>query len=148
MVNIKIEKRHLYLISAILVFLIGAGLTIAWTAGTAPNPGHDLSSISAPAGCLAGQYIRINSAGGGWQCNNPPSLSCTTVWSSGPAYAVSGNYENSASCDVNYQITGGGCEQAGVGSIVQAYVATNDGAYHCRGTKSTITAQAICCRIV
>ena len=47
MVSINIEKRHLFLFSAIVVFVVGVGLVIGYTASmsVAPDPGHGVSSV-------------------------------------------------------------------------------------------------------
>jgi len=45
-VNIEVERKHIYLISAVFVFLIGVGLVIGGAGlGTSHNPGHDLDTI-------------------------------------------------------------------------------------------------------
>lgn len=47
MVTINIEKRHLFLLTAVFVFLVGVGLVIGYVSnpGAVPNPGHSLSQI-------------------------------------------------------------------------------------------------------
>jgi len=66
MVMINIEKRHLYLLFAVLIFLLGVGFVFSMTAGVAPNPGHTLNDISAPPECSAGQILSWT--GSDWNC--------------------------------------------------------------------------------
>ncbi|MFA5173608.1 MAG: hypothetical protein WC438_00315 [Candidatus Pacearchaeota archaeon] len=79
-INLKLEKRNLFLLGALMIFLISVGFVISWSPGVAENPGHDLSAISAPSGvgCTAGTYLKVNSAGNGWECS-ASSLSCVTL---------------------------------------------------------------------
>ena len=44
-INLKIEKKHLYLLSAIMVFLVGVGYVIAVNPASKPNPGHDSTEL-------------------------------------------------------------------------------------------------------
>lgn len=61
--QISIEKRHLFLISAIIIFLAGVIIVVA----VKPNPGHSLSEIEMPSPCATGQVLTKTAAG--WGCS-------------------------------------------------------------------------------
>jgi hypothetical protein len=68
MVKINIKKKDLYLISAILVFIFGAGMVIAL------NPqdlnGHSFSEVGIPS-CTDGQVLKWS--GAAWTCGTDNS---------------------------------------------------------------------------
>lgn len=98
---INIEKKHLFLIIAVTVFLTGAIIAVA----TAPDPGHDISQIGMPA-CTNGQTIVKSDSG--WVCGSSsttpslPTLECASYHIQGNSiYAyggsrIGGNYEYGA----------------------------------------------------
>ncbi len=45
MINIKIQKKDLWLLAAIFVFLVGVGYVIAWGSGQPSVHGHDAGEI-------------------------------------------------------------------------------------------------------
>jgi len=49
-VNIKVEKKHLYLLSAILIFLVGVGVVIALNSGNYQVHGHTADEIQGGGG--------------------------------------------------------------------------------------------------
>jgi len=44
--NLKVEKKHLYLLSAIMIFLVGVGVVIAYNTGPPNVHGHDAVEIA------------------------------------------------------------------------------------------------------
>ena len=62
-VRFNVQKKDLYLIGAIFVFLIGAGIVIA-TGSTPDINGHSYSEIQK---CPAGQILKSD-ASGNWGC--------------------------------------------------------------------------------
>ncbi|MBI2629768.1 hypothetical protein HYW76_01575 [Candidatus Pacearchaeota archaeon] len=64
--NINIEKKHIFLIVAVSVFLAGIILTFALQAGEVPNPGHSPEQLGAPAGCAMGDALTWD--GDSWGC--------------------------------------------------------------------------------
>jgi len=55
MVTINIEKRHLYLISAIFVFLVGVGLVMSYNSGgPASVVGHDFDELEGVQKIISG----------------------------------------------------------------------------------------------
>jgi len=67
--QINIEKKHLYVLIAIMVFLIGSGCVIAWDSRNPKVHGHTANEIE---GAIAG------SSGGGW------THSGAKVWDASP----------------------------------------------------------------
>jgi len=49
-INISIEKKHLYVLIVVMVFLIGAGYVIAWDSGDPKVHGHTANEIEGGAG--------------------------------------------------------------------------------------------------
>jgi hypothetical protein len=66
MINIQIQKKDTWLLSAILIFLIGVGYVIAIGENYAVH-GHDQDEINLPA-CGANQVLKYS--GGVWGCQN------------------------------------------------------------------------------
>jgi hypothetical protein len=72
----KMKKRNMSnkLFYTLIVFgaiiLMGAGV-FALTAGTAPSPGHTMTSVSAPSGCATNTYLKWT--GSAWTCATPTS---------------------------------------------------------------------------
>jgi len=64
-INIKIEKRDLWIIAAVTVFLFGIVYVIAIGENYAVH-GHDHTEINLPA-CADGQVLKYS--GGTWSCN-------------------------------------------------------------------------------
>ena len=55
--NLKLEKKHLYLLSAILIFLVGVGVVIALNSGNYQVHGHTADEIQGGGGGGGGQMI-------------------------------------------------------------------------------------------
>ena len=66
MVNIHInfKKKDLWLLSAIVVFLIGVGFVIAWDSNNPAVMGHSYQELQK---CLANQILKTN-PNGQWEC--------------------------------------------------------------------------------
>jgi hypothetical protein len=80
-VNLKIQKKDLFLIAAIFVFMVGAGIIIAFGGNNPQVMGHSLSEITMPS-CFTGQYLQKTSSE--WSCGSvtSPQLYYTSVLSS------------------------------------------------------------------
>jgi len=65
-INFEVQKKTMYWILAFVLVLASAVTVYALTAGTAPNPGHTLNTISAPSGC--GENTFIKWTGSEWSC--------------------------------------------------------------------------------
>lgn len=67
-INIKIEKKELWLIAAIIVFLVGVGYVIAYDPSGSGNPaimGHSLNELEK---CPANKVLKMDATGTNWQC--------------------------------------------------------------------------------
>lgn len=69
-INVRIEKRDLWLIGVVLVFLVGVGIVVAYNSGANPSVfGHSSEEIietpELPS-CSNGQVLKMVS--GSWQC--------------------------------------------------------------------------------
>lgn len=71
MVMINIQKKDLFLMLAIVVFMTGVGIVISYnpsgTGGTPSVMGHSIDEISLPA-CTDGQILK--KSGSSWICSN------------------------------------------------------------------------------
>jgi hypothetical protein len=65
-IKINISNHWFYFLTAIGVILIISVGIYALTPGVAPNPGHLISELSSPSGCLTGQFLQW--AGANWTC--------------------------------------------------------------------------------
>ncbi len=65
-INISIQKKDLWLLSAIMIFLIGVGYVVAIGENYQIH-GHDSDEINLPA-CGSGQILKYS--GGIWSCQN------------------------------------------------------------------------------
>lgn len=82
-IHIHLTNRWLYTFIAIgILAVIGIGV-YALTPGVAPNPGHLISDVAPPSGCVSGQILQYNN--GNWACVNLPT-------SSNPAPVSTGLY--------------------------------------------------------
>jgi len=87
MINIKIHKKDLWLLSAIVVFLVGVGYVVAWGSGNPNVHGHDTGEIGLPA-CATGEAVIKTSSG--WGCGSSGTgTSCTTILTTNPAGKLS-----------------------------------------------------------
>lgn len=79
MVMINIQKKDLFLVLAIVVFMTGVGIIIAYnptgTGGTPSIMGHSIDEISLPA-CTDGQILK--KSGSNWVCSNEASADLST----------------------------------------------------------------------
>jgi hypothetical protein len=64
--NIKIEKRDLWLVSAIVVFLVGTAYVIAIGSNNYQVQGHDFSELQK---CASGKVLKSD-ASGNWVCGD------------------------------------------------------------------------------
>jgi len=64
-INISVEKKHLYLVSAIMIFLIGVGVVIGIGAPSYDIQGHDFNEIQK---CTDGEILKMS--GGNWACGS------------------------------------------------------------------------------
>src|SRR3989344_1007655 len=69
--TVNIEKRYFFGILIGILVVAGVLIGYAMTAGVAPNPGHVIDNVSAPAGCQANQILQWT--GSSWTCINMPS---------------------------------------------------------------------------
>ena len=117
MVLINIQKKDLYLIGAIFVFILGAGIVIAIGSNNYQIHGHDYNELQK---CGDGQILKI--VGGNWACQNDITGSicssgqtpqynqciCFRPYSSdeGPINVIIGM----GTCGAPYSDTGWGCD--------------------------------------
>jgi len=108
---LKIQKKHLFLMSALIVFLVGIGLIIGDPSpGESGDPGHNINVIGAPTGCSAGQVLQWTATG--WGCVDLPSAS--TAGSLQCEHAVGSAGDTSiAVCPTGTKVVGGGCFRSG-----------------------------------
>ncbi len=69
-ININIKKKDLWLLSAIMVFLIGVGYVVAIGSNNYQVQGHDFSELQK---CAANQVLKAD-ASGNWQCGSSQIL--------------------------------------------------------------------------
>ena len=70
MVTVNIQRKDLYLIGAVFIFLIGAGIVIA-TGGTPQQlNGHSLDEVGLPVSCSDGQVMKWVNADSKWECRD------------------------------------------------------------------------------
>ena len=69
-INLKIENKHFFMFSAILVFLVGVGFVIGF-ANPITGVGHELDEINLPS-CSDGQVLKYTSSTG-WACGDDNS---------------------------------------------------------------------------
>ncbi|MBI2629772.1 hypothetical protein HYW76_01595 [Candidatus Pacearchaeota archaeon] len=86
--NINIEKKHVFLIVAVSVFLAGIILAVALAPGETPFSGHNPDELGAPADCLIGQALVWN--GTGWICSGSASSGSSCITYSN--FAVKGKF--------------------------------------------------------
>ena len=135
--------------SSIFVFLVGAGLIIAYTTDGSGVPsimGHSLNEIDVPAGCVDGQVLQLS--GGVWSCQTAVGgggISGCTVRQSGPTATAS----LSVSCVGSEIRTGGGCYEpiAGSSLIITGYPSGTNSwtCYDGSSSWGTLTAYVVCC---
>ena len=83
---LNIEKRYFFSILVVVLIVAGFLVANALTAGTAPNPGHVIENVSAPAGCQANQILQWT--GSGWTCIDVPGSGSASFYGdkSAPLY--------------------------------------------------------------
>jgi len=64
-INLQIQKKDLWLLSAIMIFLIGVGYVVAIGSGNYQVQGHDFSELQK---CSEGKILKI--ASGVWGCSD------------------------------------------------------------------------------
>ena len=140
--NLKIEKKDLWIFSAVMIFLIGIGYIIAYNPSGSGDPsvmGHSYNELQT---CPEGKILKIS--GGAWTCmddnsGSTPALSCTAVNSG------SVSSPGTVSCPSGTFVTGGGGRASGGGNYLYASQPYGNGWYAAGG--STIRVYAICCKI-
>jgi hypothetical protein len=65
MVQINIEKKDLYILTALMILLMGTTMIIAFGSNNPTLNGHDLGEIQLP-NCAEGQVLKLTS--GNWVC--------------------------------------------------------------------------------
>lgn len=87
--KLKISNKLSYTIIAVVAIIFLSVGVYSLTPGTAPNPGHDISSVSPPYPCANGQYLKYVESGGAgyWQCSTVSSGGIST-----PSPCASGQY--------------------------------------------------------
>jgi len=67
MVVVNLEKRHLFLLVAIGIFLVGVGIVVSSDIDVEREIGHSISNIFAPDFCK-GKFLKWAEDGSGWNC--------------------------------------------------------------------------------
>lgn len=143
-INIQIKKKDFFIIAAIAVFIIGAGIVIA-TGSTPSINGHNYGEIGLPNCASYGQVLTWDNTK--FICSTPASsglyLSCT-------ATTCSGVNTCTAICPTGYMVTGGGPIYSSYDTSVDLDSSSYPGlnAWNCYwGHGKTNTCYAVCCRI-
>lgn len=77
MIKIEIQKKDLYLLTAIMIFLLGAGYVIAYNSVVSPSiMGHSFEELELPS-CSDGQILKYS--GGAWSCGADNSGESSSV---------------------------------------------------------------------
>ncbi len=76
-VNFNLEKKYLYSFAGVVLLFCGFFIVNALSPGIAPNPGHLISEVAPPAGCMTGQVLQWE--GSSWGCVNLPSAATSTI---------------------------------------------------------------------
>ena len=101
--NLKLEKKHLYLLSAIMIFLVGVGVVIAYNTGPPNVHGHDAVEIAnLPSGTGGGVSL------GDW-VDKSPATGGRVGQVYGPAATdglVIANSKTCTDCGERYEIAG------------------------------------------
>ncbi len=126
MVSLKVnfQKKDLWLLSAIVVFLVGVGFVIAWNSGNPAIHGH-----------TADEIYGLDGSGGG-------SLACNIKTCSG-----SPDIGCNATCDSGYTVTGGGYSISVVNDKqpYKSYPSANN-KWYCADPSNSVTCYAVCCK--
>ena len=108
MVTINIQKKDLYLIAAVAIFLVGSGIVIAY-GGTSPSVmGHSYGEVGIPT-CTNGQVLTWS--GSAWACGTQTTLPTCTAgqvlkWS-GSAWACGTDLNTAGGCALCLNMCGG-----------------------------------------
>jgi hypothetical protein len=71
MVTINIQKKDLFLIVAVVVFIAASFYVIAYNSGASPSVmGHSLEEIGIPSTCSNGQVLKWVSSSNRWVCGD------------------------------------------------------------------------------
>jgi hypothetical protein len=103
MVDIHIEKKDLWLVSAIFVFILGVGLVVSFNDGNPQVHGHHANDIEGVSGGTSGNLECLSVKRTCDSDSSDSEGSCTLISSSfGAGYAAI------AHCPSGYWLTGGG----------------------------------------
>ena len=131
MVTINIQKKDLFLLTAIFVFLVGAGFVIAYD-----HPSNDPKVVGHSAEELEGVCLS-------------DGTNCNFAWSGGGGISscvVKSGSNGAVSCDVGEIRTGGGCYfTGGQNSDIRFDYPVGTDSWSCGDTDLDSTAYAVCC---
>ena len=128
MVTINIEKKHLFLISAIVVFVVGVGLVIGGGGTDSGSFGHYLTDLDFPS-CSNGQVLKYLS--GTLTCGNDKSITL------GDIQNTDTGQEGGTGASLDVEGTTGTIHQAATDGLVMAWKSGNGRASLLIGPTST-----------
>ena len=64
----KRERMLIYVLIIISILLIAGIMIYSLAPGEVPTPGHNISEISIPSGCVTGQFLKYD--GTTWVCSD------------------------------------------------------------------------------
>ena len=149
-INIQIKKKDLFLVSAIVVFLVGVGIVVAGSFVGPSGIGHDFDELEAVQrrienglSACSGDNLAIKTIDpdtGEVTCESDDgagSLSCSN------AYRRCGDEDCDVACSSG-SVTGGGGFCSG-GEIIRSMPSGNGWTIDCAGSVSFSEVYAVCC---
>lgn len=151
------NKLHYTIVSLIALVLLSVGVYAFVSApapGAAPNPGHDLSTISPPEGCTNGQFLRFLNPGSYpgrvWDCGTP-SMTVPTNYVRNVEVVTDSSSASldsrTAYCPSGKSPLGGGCRSASGTTTVRSYPLSSGWACDFSVASKSHYAYAICANI-
>lgn len=159
--QINIPGRLFYTLVILgVLILLGAGVYAKVTAGSIPDPGHNIQSIGAPNSCDYGEYLVYDSnpgcgseavpgvanSGSGpcWECKALPVDDLSSMgWE---IVTASASTSRGAECPSGKRVLGGGCACPG-GYVEASYPADNNRwVCTCASSSSPSVQYAICAK--